>query len=100
MSDLLRGNWWERSAFGSSTVTCANDGWEDLDGDLELFLAYYYSKYYSIVEVLQYRRTIKNITVSSKANNDYKYNSIVVSSKANNDYKYNSIVERLKILQI
>lgn len=39
MSDLLRGNWWERSAFGSSTVTCANDGWEDLDGDLELFLA-------------------------------------------------------------
>ena len=39
MSDLLRGNWWERSAVGSSTVTCANDGWEDLDGDLELFLA-------------------------------------------------------------
>jgi hypothetical protein len=40
MSDLLRSSWWETSAFGGSTVDPhANDGWEDLEGDLELFLA-------------------------------------------------------------
>jgi hypothetical protein len=41
MSDLLRSNWWERSTFGSFAPqdSSANDGWEDLDGDLELFLA-------------------------------------------------------------
>ena len=37
MSDLLTNNWWETSAFEVSHPT--NDGWEDLDGDLELFLA-------------------------------------------------------------
>jgi hypothetical protein len=49
MSDLLLPhNWWEMTAFGSSTLpfgflapqdSFANDGWEDLDGDLEQFLA-------------------------------------------------------------
>ena len=37
MSDLLTNNWWETRAFDVSYAT--NDGWEDLDGDLELFLA-------------------------------------------------------------
>jgi hypothetical protein len=40
MSDwLLPRNWWETSAFGGSTLPFGDDdGWEDLDGDLELFL--------------------------------------------------------------
>ena len=37
MSDLLTNNWRETGAFEVSLAT--NDGWEDLDGDLELFLA-------------------------------------------------------------
>ena len=37
MSDCLTNNWWETSAFHGSNAT--NDGWEDLDGDLEMFLA-------------------------------------------------------------
>ncbi len=41
MSDLLLpNNWWEKSAFGPFTAPQdLNDGGEDLDGDLELFLA-------------------------------------------------------------
>jgi hypothetical protein len=49
MSDLLPTNSWEISGvFGSSTPLCelsapkdayANDGWDSLDGDLQLFLA-------------------------------------------------------------
>jgi hypothetical protein len=49
MTDLLMPmNWWETSAFGSPALpfcfsspqdSYSNDGWEDLDGDLELFLA-------------------------------------------------------------
>jgi hypothetical protein len=41
MSDwLLPRNWWETSAFGGSTLPFGDDdGWEDLDGDLEMFLA-------------------------------------------------------------
>ena len=38
MSDLLTNEWWETSAFEVLHAT-KNDGWEDLDGDLELFLA-------------------------------------------------------------
>ena len=39
MSDLLRSSWWETSAFGSSSAdSYANDGWEDLEGDLEQFV--------------------------------------------------------------
>ena len=37
MSDCLTSNWWETSAFAVSCAT--DDGWEDLDGDLELSLA-------------------------------------------------------------
>jgi hypothetical protein len=41
MSDLLRSICWETSAFGiyAPEDSYAKDGWEDLDGDLELFLA-------------------------------------------------------------
>jgi hypothetical protein len=49
MSDWMPTNWWEtRCAFGSSNLpfgvsapkeSYVNDGWDDLDGDLELFLA-------------------------------------------------------------
>jgi hypothetical protein len=36
---LLPRNWWQTSAFGGSTLPFGDDdGWEDLDGDLELFL--------------------------------------------------------------
>jgi hypothetical protein len=49
MSNLLlhNNNWWETSAFGSSTLpfgfsapqdSYLNDKWEDFDGDLEMFL--------------------------------------------------------------
>jgi hypothetical protein len=50
MSNLLlpHNNWWETNTFGSSTLpfgfsapqdSYLNNGWEDLDGDLKMFLA-------------------------------------------------------------
>ena len=38
MSDYLTSNWWETNAFEGAYAT-KNDGWEDLDGDLKMFIA-------------------------------------------------------------